>query len=391
MAFLHGIEVIEDNSGLRPISTINTSIIAIVGTAPTADAADFPLDTPVRLNAASRDVAKLGVTGSLRKAVDLIADQVGATLVVLRVSEEAAEADTVSKVIGTTEMDGTRTGLQALLDADSSVGLKPQIIITPGFSHHQSVATAMITVTDKLQGFCYIDADADDTDAVSITYRGNFDSRSAMVLWPAVQYYDVASSSTKQAPASAVLAGVRARLDSDAYGFARSSSNQVINGITGTSSPVHYAHGDSNAQANLLNADEVSCIIRIGGGFRTWGNRTTSSDAQFAFESRSRIDYAIQQSLLAAHLWAVDRNITHTYFEDVTASVQAYLDELKSPKAQVIVDGNVWVDEQDNQPSDFEQGHATFRYDFADSPIAERITFIRRINSDYYTQLLEAS
>ena len=42
MAFLHGVEVIEIDAGPRPIQTVKSSVIGIVGTAPDADPDAFP-------------------------------------------------------------------------------------------------------------------------------------------------------------------------------------------------------------------------------------------------------------------------------------------------------------------------------------------------------------
>ena len=45
--FLHGIEVVELDDGPRPIRTVKSSVIGLIGTAPEADAKKFPLDTPI--------------------------------------------------------------------------------------------------------------------------------------------------------------------------------------------------------------------------------------------------------------------------------------------------------------------------------------------------------
>lgn len=45
--FLHGVEVVEIDSGPRPIQTVRSSVIGLIGTAPNADAAKFPINTPV--------------------------------------------------------------------------------------------------------------------------------------------------------------------------------------------------------------------------------------------------------------------------------------------------------------------------------------------------------
>lgn len=43
----HGARVLEINDGMRPLSTVSTIIAGLVCTAGNADAAAFPLNTPV--------------------------------------------------------------------------------------------------------------------------------------------------------------------------------------------------------------------------------------------------------------------------------------------------------------------------------------------------------
>jgi uncharacterized protein len=45
--FLHGVEVIQLDNGTRPIRIARSGVIGLVGTAPDANPAQFPLDTPV--------------------------------------------------------------------------------------------------------------------------------------------------------------------------------------------------------------------------------------------------------------------------------------------------------------------------------------------------------
>ncbi|NKD78170.1 phage tail protein, partial [Haematospirillum sp. H1815] len=40
--FLHGVEVLEIDAGPRPVRTVRSSVIGVVGTAPGADADRFP-------------------------------------------------------------------------------------------------------------------------------------------------------------------------------------------------------------------------------------------------------------------------------------------------------------------------------------------------------------
>lgn len=59
--FLHGVEVIQTDDGIRPIRTVKSSVIGLVGTAPDADADEFPENTPLLIEG-PRKAALLGDT-----------------------------------------------------------------------------------------------------------------------------------------------------------------------------------------------------------------------------------------------------------------------------------------------------------------------------------------
>ena len=48
--FLHGVEVVELTQGVRPLQTVRSAVIGLIGTAPNADASVFPLNEPVLIS-----------------------------------------------------------------------------------------------------------------------------------------------------------------------------------------------------------------------------------------------------------------------------------------------------------------------------------------------------
>ena len=156
-------------------------------------------------------------------------------------------------------------------------------------------------------------------------------------------------------------------------------------GIVGTSRPVDFALGDPNSRANHLNENEVATIIRED-GFRLWGNRTCAADPKFAFLSVRRTADLINDSLLRAHLWAVDRNITRTYLEDVSEGVNAYLRSLKAQGA--ILGGRCRPDPDLNSPANLAQGKVYFNLDFTPPYPAEHVTFRSHLVNDYLVEIL---
>lgn len=380
--FLHGVEVVQIDDGIRPISTVRSSVIGLVGTAPDADADKFPLDTPVLLTG-PRGGAGLGDAGTLTPALNGIFDQAGAWVVVVRVADDADTAVVQSNVIGGVDSDtGKYLGLKALLAAESKVHVKPRILIAPGFSHIQAVATEMVSVADQLKAVAPIDG-PNTTDAAAIAYENLFGSKRVFVVDPWVTVWDTTTSSEREEPASARVAGLIAKSDQE-RGFWWSPSNQVMQGITGTTREVDFSLGDSLARANYLNENNVATIIQHD-GYRLWGNRTTSADQKWAFLSVVRTIDMINESILAAHLWAVDRNITKTYMEDVTEGVNAYIRHLRAVGA--LLGGRAWADRELNTPDQIAQGKVYFDFEVTPPYPAEHITFRSHLVDTYVEEI----
>jgi len=129
--YLHGLETIELSDGLRPVRTIKTSVIGLVGTAPLADANLFPLNTPVALFADPAKAQKLGIKGTLLDAVNAVYSQGSATVVVVRVAEGANERETWSNAVGSVT---AKTGVWALLKARAMLKVVPKLLAAPGLT-----------------------------------------------------------------------------------------------------------------------------------------------------------------------------------------------------------------------------------------------------------------
>ena len=473
--FLHGVEVIEIDNGPRPIRTVRSGVIGLIGTAPEADALAYPLDTPVLISGSRREAAKLGTKGSLPGAIDGIFDQVGAVVVVVRVDEGSGDGDerlkaTLSNVIGGVDpQTGAYLGVQAFRAAKSIVKVTPKILIAPGFTHQRlknepapvegeqtlrfsaaestfhllgkTLEGVVVTSTDgtatyQLTSDYTVDAAAGtvtrvpdgaipEDGEVRITYtytpapespfsnpvvaelKGIAESLRAVIIadgpntndadaisyredWGTGRIYVVdpwckvmKDGEVVSEPASARVAGLLAKIDND-RGFWWSPSNQEINGIGGTHRAVDFELGDANCRANLLNEQCVSTIIHED-GYRLWGNRTCSSDPKWAFLSVRRTADMLNESILQAHLWAVDRNIDKTYVEDVTEGVNAYLRELKAKGA--ILGGACWPDPDLNTAAAVSDGHVYFNFDFTPPYPAERVIFQSHLVDDYIEEI----
>lgn len=298
-------------------------------------------------------------------------------------------------IIGTVDVAGKRSGLQALLDCYSLFGFKSKIIVAPSFSTQASVATEMVAIVGKVKGVTYIDAPIGTTVQQAISGRGaegtiNFktSSRRAMLCYPFLQVYDAASDSTELQPYSQFLAGIRAWKDNE-MGYWWSSSNTEIEGIVGIERPLTAEINDPSSEVNALNEAGITTVFNsFGSGFRTWGNRSGAWPAETGpetFEACLRTGDVIGDSIEYSMLQFLDRPINDATIDAVTESVRGFMRKLVGDGA--ILDGTCWFDQGDNPVTELAAGHATFRYDYMWPPTMERITFKRTLNLDYLKSL----
>ncbi len=341
----------------------------------------FPLNVPVLVTGSRTEAAGLDTVGdklgTLPDALDAIFDQAGAMVVVIRVAEGIDAAATKTNIIG-----GINAGVQVFLNAESVVKVTPRILIAPGFSHEVAIVSELLGIADQLKAVIIADGPNTD-DATAISYRENFGSKRVYIIDPQVKVWDTVSNSEINQPVSARVAGLIAKSDNE-RGFWWSPSNREIYGITGTARAIGFSLGDANARANYLNENEVATIIQKD-GYRLWGNRTCSSDQKWAFLSVVRTADMIHESLLAAHLWAVDRNITKTYIEDVIEGVNGYLRHLVGVGA--ILGGTCWANPDLNTADSISQGKIYFDFDFTPPYPAEHIVFRSHLVNDYIKEL----
>lgn len=455
MAFLHGAEVLEVDTGARPVRTVDTGVVGLVGTAE-----EGPVNVPTLVAGSRREAVETfgptGGKGTIPEALEGVFDQIGAKVVVvnvlarteitekdmqfaagklklaadappLRVEDlvvrkrdgsvtyEAgthytldadsgevtvkagapqnalaanAEVEVSCSYLGDTSADDVAgaadgaayTGVKALLQASARGLPKPKILIAPRWSRENAVADALAAAADRLRAVAVVDGPNTDDDAAK-TAAKRFDSRRVYLVDPAV----LVGSPPREEPASARAAGVVARSDAE-RGFWFSPSNRPIAGVVGAARPVDFELGDPASRANILNENNVATVVHHGGGWRLWGNRSASTDPRRQFISVARTADAVDESILRAHFWAVDRNIVKTYLDDVVEGVAAYLRELAGRGA--ILGGRAWIDPELNTAKTLADGKVVVSYDFTPPAPAERVTFRSELVDDYFRELV---
>ena len=447
--FLHGVDVVEQDSGARPIRTIATGVIGLVGTAKQG-----PINTPT-LIAGSRREASLAFgddDGTIPAALAGILDQVGAPVVVVNALERTVVAAAAAQFAGGELQLGVGRGPYGIDDlvitdvgANSQHAIDVDYTFDPATGLVKNVATGSIgddvdvevsysylgdgaaaDIEGGTAGGTYIGvhallqakalglpepkiliapgwshaksvADAmvsvaDRLRAIAVADGPNTTDAAAVIhrdTFESRRLYLVDPQVLVGDPATREPASARVAgviASNDAErGFWWSPSNQPIQGVVGTTRPVDFVLGDQASRANHLNENAIATIVRED-GYRLWGNRSCSGDPKWQFLAVGRIADAVNDRLLRGHLWAVDRTITKTYLDDVVEGVNAFLRELVGLGA--IVGGRCWADPDQNTPASIAAGKAVFSFDFTPVYPAERITFNSVVTNDYLEDLV---
>jgi hypothetical protein len=391
--FLHGVETIEIDKGPRPIRTVKTAVVGLVGTAPTG-----PVNRPT-IVLSERDAAQFGTVAdaasaghSIPQALDAIFDYGAGTVIVVNVFDPAVHTVTgevgktpisAAEIIGTVAADGSRTGLKALDDTYNLFGFNAKLLIAPGYATLASVTTELIAMADKLRAMALIDAPAGITVQQAVEGRGpsgsinfNTSSERAILCYPHLKVYDPLTNAERLEPMSPRLAGLMCATDVE-RGYWWSPSNQEFKGIVGTERPITARVNDPQSEANLLNENGIVTVFNsFGSGYRAWGNRSAawpSVTHPKNFLNVRRTADVLHESVEYAMLQFLDRPINDALIDDIRGSVNAFIRTLVGRGA--LIDGSCTYDPAKNPPTELALGHLTFDIAFMPPTPAERISF----------------
>jgi len=377
----HGVRVLEVNEGTRPIRTVATAVVGMVCTAKDADSETFPLNKPVLLTDVLTASGKAGESGTLARSLDAIADQASPVTVVVRVDEGEDESETTSNIIGGVSSSGQYTGLKSLLAAEAQLGVKPRILGVPGLDN-LAVTSELVGVAEQLRAFAYASCWDCETVSDALAYRDGFGARELMLIWPDFISWDTAANADAPAYAVARALGLRAKLDQQ-VGWHKTLSNVPVNGVSGLSKDIYFDLQNPATDAGLLNADEVTTLIRRE-GFRFWGSRTCSADPLFSFENYTRTAQVLADTMAEGHFWSVDKPMHPSLVRDIVEGINAKFRELT--RNGYLLGGECWYDEAANDKDTLKAGKLYLDYDYTPVPPLENLLLRQRITDRHLVQ-----
>lgn len=377
LKFHHGTRL-QESKETPVLYRIKSGAVVVLGTAPDADEAAFPLNVPVLLNGSPEKAAALDSAGTLKDAIDDVFDQGPVRVVAIRIQEGADTAATLSNFVGDA---ATLTGVHAMKKIEPDLNIKPRIVAVPGFTSGDGVTKNPVVaelegVLEELAATAFVDG-PDTTDEQAVAYRNLITSSRIMIVDPKVLVWDTDADANVARPASARFAGAQAVSDHE-RGFHWSVSSMPIKGITGVSRVVTYG-----MKANYLNENEVSTIIRgHAGGFVAYGNRTPSSDSLWAFLCVRRAADIINETLLMAFRGYVDRPFSTANITLMKETGNAILRDMTA--LGHLIGGKMWFDPEKNSAENMANGKIRFSLDLEPPAPMEDIGLHASRNIEYY-------
>lgn len=172
VSFHHGTRVFQSAETPVLVRLAQTAVIGLIGTAPDADAAKYPLNKPI-LILRPQDAADLGADGTLADAIDSIFDQVGCPIVMVRIADAETMPELWSAAVGS---QVAFTGVHAFRRAVPDGLYKPKLLIAPGLTQGVPAdGVVSIAVTNGGTGY------AADTTTVTISGGGTGAKAEAVV------------------------------------------------------------------------------------------------------------------------------------------------------------------------------------------------------------------
>lgn len=399
--YLHGVEILEGQQRAI-LSAGDTAVMALVGTAPEGAVGEVKLITSKEqaVEEYGKDIAGFTIPATLAA----IFNKVSAKVLVLNVL-------TADKATALLEADGkmTRTddgglathiyeatlpevvdytadlvaGLEKILTIDDTLGMKPNIILVPGYSHLEPVMNKMLTVAAKLEGFAVIDIVAADRQA-ALTARAsgvfNITNQEGVLCYPQVYRYNENEGTNDLIGLSVYWAMAKAIRDGEA-GYWISPSNTELDGIVGLNAEITSSLTDPAADTNLLNGQGIVTVFRKSGmGTRLWGNWTAAFPSKQTTEcmiAPRAVRMAIRETLVKASITYMDKNATGVMVDNVTGDVNAFMRDLIGQGA--LADGKCTYNPERNPNTLLAQGRMRFSFSVKFNPSLERITFEEEI------------
>ena len=288
------------------------------------------------------------------------------------------------------------TGMEAIEQCMTTLGVVPDIICAPGFSDDTSVAAVMATKAAGINGMFQAKALVDISTAadggadvysevLALKATKNLTDANQVVCWPLLKLgSDVYHMSTQ-------LAGLMASVDTDNGGCPyESPSNKAFK----CDSMVDAAGNEINltlAQANILNAGGVVTALNFMGGKVCWGNYTAcypaSTDVKDYYIPVSRMFDFVGNTLINTFWSKLDKPMNRRLIDTVIDTCNIWLNGLVG--SGYLLGARAEFKESENPLTNLMAGIIKVHIYITPPSPAQEIDFVLEYDADYVTSALQ--
>lgn len=405
MSYLHGVEIKESQKPVI-IAEGDSSVIALVGTAPQGK-----VNEAVLITSELAGVTEFGndIGGfTIPAALAVIFAHANAKVIVINVLANADATALLDDGAMTKDVDGNWVtgigkatlpeaaeysgeiiaGLKALAGVEDALGIKPNIVIAPGYSQVAAIATEVDAIAKKLNGIAVVDMVAATVQA-ALTARASgayaTGSNAIVLCFPRAIRYNAHEEENQPCALSAFWAAAKATRDA-INGYWVSPSNFELSGVLATEVPIISSLTDPAADSSLLNAQGIVTLFRRAGtGYRIWGNWTSAFPTEKTTDvmiAPKAVRMMIRESLIDAALNFIDRTVTKVAVEMTVNTVNAFLRGLVGKGA--IIEGECTWDAKLNPAASIAQGQLTYTLTVTFAPSTDKLTFNEVVDTENF-------
>lgn len=284
------------------------------------------------------------------------------------------------------------TGLEKVDLCMSTLGIVPDILISPKYSKTDSVAAALAAKAESINGMfrakAIVDIPSDSTAGVTVysdvsTYKAghSLTGENMIVCWPKVKLAGKAYHMSTQ------LAGVIAATDVEYEAPYASPSNHSMHIdalVVESGAEVLLTH----AQANILNAAGVVTALNFMNNFVAWGNYTAcypdNTDIKDNLIPVSRMFDWVANTLITTFWGSLDIPMTRRMIDTLVDSANIWMNGLTG--SGYILGGRVEMLESENTPANLMAGIVKFHVYMTPPSPAQEIDFSIEYDANYLQQ-----
>ena len=332
----------------------------------------FPVDTPFLVNT-SAIARRLGASGELVKAINDVwrtSGRFGAIIVGVKTAD-----DLDASITGTL---ADRTGVYALLNAQSRTGYAPSLIGTTA-SKAAGVIGALEAIGGDLRAIPVVALDGADAAAAQTAAAG---LGKVYAVWPNFVIADGSVETVRNA--SGLVLGHMVRTDRE-RNVAESPSNRRLSNVLRTEVDIDWHLESRTSTANILSRAFITTAVRRRRGLYLWGNRLADGE----LVTHRRVRYVVRQALLSYIVDWGDRNVDVPFVEFVLGRMNKFLRDRSLPGSRrLLTGGRAWFDPAENTTETLGANQVSFSYDLGLFNVAEHLRFIETVTGIYNERII---